>query len=154
MCRSFTCNTSSPEASDAFRSSIKTYRVRAEFSVYHIQLISAFSQRSKNDQTLSVCKRIKKKRTLKFSSFSFHRLLTRLNNFTCVTFQYKNNEHMKNREEPDFSNLTKTWNYLFLVQRKDIHKQEHYNQYRLLFPKSHPGYGKITHPNIREGQAN
>lgn len=27
-----------------------------------------------------------------------------------------------------------------------VHKQEHYNQHRLLFSKLHPGYHKIIHP--------
>lgn len=34
------------------------------------------------------------------------------------------------------------------------HKQERYNQHRLLFTKSHLGYDEITHLNIREGKAN
>lgn len=36
--------------------------------------------------------------------------------------------------------------FLLAQEKVYIHKQEGYNQHRLLFSKSHPGYKEIIHP--------
>lgn len=47
---------------------------------------------------------------------------------------------------PFFQFQQKQWNDFLWVRGGKVHKQEHYNQHRLLFSKLHPGYHKIIHP--------